>query len=326
MTASFGDRPPDHEAENCRAIAFPSDGVICRGVHYVPLSSGFGAGGHGRPCVILAHGFGGTVGAGLEPYARAFSEAGLHAVAFDYRCFGASDGEPRQHVSLRGQLQDWQAAIAWVRSQPSIDADQVILWGVSLSGGHVIDVAAKDERIAAVISKFPMLDGLAAIRRVAAYAGLGQLMRLTKSGLRDGIGGLLGRQRVTIPVVAAPGSLAALATTDAESGYKAITPPDWVNEVCAGITLRIPFYRPGQRLKRVRAPLLIQIAQADTILPMASIERFSHSSRRSVEVRYYASGHFDAFGGALFQQAVTDQIAFLRKHLAGGNHESEPAQ
>ena len=48
----------------------------------------------GRPCVVMAHGFGGTRDTGLLGYAEGFAAAGLDVFVFDYRGFGASEGTP----------------------------------------------------------------------------------------------------------------------------------------------------------------------------------------------------------------------------------------
>ena len=76
-------------------------------------------------------------------------------MAFDYRHFGASEGEPRQLLSIAGQQEDYHAAIAFARSQEGIDPERIVLWGTSFSGGHVVPVAVADGRVAAVISQVP---------------------------------------------------------------------------------------------------------------------------------------------------------------------------
>jgi fermentation-respiration switch protein FrsA (DUF1100 family) len=48
------------------------------------------------PAVAMAHGFGAVKEMYLEPFARRFAAAGIAALVFDYRGFGASGGEPRQ--------------------------------------------------------------------------------------------------------------------------------------------------------------------------------------------------------------------------------------
>ena len=67
------------------------------------------------PVVVMAHGIAGQKDMGLQPFAEAFARAGLAVLLFDYRCFGGSDGEPRNWVSPARHLQDWTAALEYVR-------------------------------------------------------------------------------------------------------------------------------------------------------------------------------------------------------------------
>ena len=67
------------------------------------------------PLVVMAHGLAGQKDMGLEPFAEAFVNHGLAVLLFDYRCFGGSDGEPRNWVGPRRHLQDWEAALAYAR-------------------------------------------------------------------------------------------------------------------------------------------------------------------------------------------------------------------
>jgi alpha/beta superfamily hydrolase len=64
---------------------------------------------------VGAHGIAGQKDMGLQPFAEAFAGAGLAVLLFDYRCFGGSDGEPRNWVSPFRHLQDWSAALDYVR-------------------------------------------------------------------------------------------------------------------------------------------------------------------------------------------------------------------
>src|SRR6185312_4149877 len=87
--------------------------------------------------------------------------AGLDVLLFDYRYLGASEGKPRGLVWPRQQVADYVAAVERARGLDGVDPDRIVLWGVSLSGGHVFEVAAADHRIAAVIALTPGSDGLA---------------------------------------------------------------------------------------------------------------------------------------------------------------------
>src|SRR5437899_4939453 len=110
------------------------------------------------PAVAMAHGFGAVKEMYLESFARRFAEAGVAALVFDYRGFGASGGEPRQRISPHDQMEDYRNALTWLSLQPEIDADRLGVWGSSFSGGHVIQVAAHDSRVKAVVSQAGAMD------------------------------------------------------------------------------------------------------------------------------------------------------------------------
>ena len=97
-------------------IEFHSNRTICRGKLFEPKpKKGNGAG------IVMAHGLCGTVDSGLMPYAKASADAGFHVLAFDYRGFGESAGAPRQLVSVPKQLEDWRAAIGFLRRHEGVD-------------------------------------------------------------------------------------------------------------------------------------------------------------------------------------------------------------
>ncbi len=215
----------------------------------------------------MGHGFGATRDAGLLPFAERFAAAGADVLVFDYRGYGTSAGSPRQNVSHLRHRQDYHAAIAHARGLDGVDRDRIVLWGSSYSGGHVVPVAARDGQVAAVISQGAAMDGLAALLEIARYAGVGQLLALTAHGLRDAVGALLGRAPHLIPVVGPPGTLAAITAEGAESGYQAIMGPTFRNEMCARGALVIPLNRPVASASRLRAPILLIVAQDDNIAP-----------------------------------------------------------
>ena len=64
---------------------------------------------------MAAHGIAGQKDMGLEPFAELFASKGMAVLLFDYRNFGGSEGEPRNWVSPKRHLQDWDAALDYVR-------------------------------------------------------------------------------------------------------------------------------------------------------------------------------------------------------------------
>ncbi len=130
------------------------------------------------PCILMAHGWGGTV-RGLRRDAAAFAREGYLAVAFDYRGWGNSDprvilAEPspkgkavrytadviaiREVVDPVEQTRDWLNAMHWLQSEPMCDTSRIGIWGSSYSGGHVLYVAAHDKRVKAVFSQVGGMD------------------------------------------------------------------------------------------------------------------------------------------------------------------------
>jgi fermentation-respiration switch protein FrsA (DUF1100 family) len=296
-------------------VEFPSGAVRCAAVHLTGEGDGFRDEQGLRPCVVMAHGFAGTIDSGLLPFAERYVAAGLDALVFDYRHFGASDGQPRQLLSIARQHEDYAAAIAFARTLAGVDPDRIVLWGSSFSGGHVVPVAVADGRVAAVISQVPGMDGLATIAKLVRYAGPAQLLRSTITGLKDQISAARGGAPVTIAAVGPPGSLAAMTTPDAEPGYKAITGPSWRNEVCARVVLGLGLYRPGRMAGALPCPILIQIADRDAVVPVKAAQDAAWLATGRAEVRTYPIGHFDIYTGPPFEQATGDQIHFLRRHL-----------
>ena len=287
-------------------VGFPSGEERCAAWLYLPD-------GDARvPGVVLAHGWTGVRGQRLDAYAERFAGAGLAALAFDYRHFGASSGEPRQLLDIKRQLADWAAAIAFVRSRAEIDPGRVAVWGTSFSGGHVIETAARDRQIAAVVAQVPFTDGL----RNLPSLGVALTVRLIAAGLHDQLGAAFGRPPHMVASVGPPGSVAVMTTPDAEPGFRAIDPPgsSWRNQAAARIALRVGGYRPGRHAGQIAAPILFAIAQDDAITPPA-LARAAAARAPHAEVRSYPGGHFDFYLGAAFERAVADQAEFLARHL-----------
>ena len=266
------------------------------------------------PCVVLAHGFGAVKEGGPTRTAERFAQAGFAALAFDYRHFGQSSGEPRQYLHIKRQLEDWRAAVAFARDLEGVDPGRVALWGSSFSGGHVLQIAADDPRVAAVVSQAPNVDGIKTLLGLGPAHGL----RLTAAALADLAGSVLGRPPRTIPLAGPLGSTAAMATPDAERGYAAMYDPgfEWRNEFVPRAALDMPLYRPGRRAEDVLCPLLVQVASDDQVTPPGPAMEAARKAPKGELIAYAGLGHFQIYRGEPFERAVADQIEFLERHLA----------
>jgi fermentation-respiration switch protein FrsA (DUF1100 family) len=288
-------------------VSFYSNGDWCAAWLYRPDKTG------PRPLVVMAHGFSATRELRLDSYAERFQAAGIGVLLFDYRHFGASGGEPRQLLDIARQHEDYRAALAYGRDLDWVDGRRVALFGSSFSGGHVVALAAEQPGVAAVIAQCPFTDGLATLRQTGAGAAL----RLTAAGLRDQWRALRGTPPHYIPAVAAPGSLAAMTTPDAEPGMRALVPAEttWENSVAARIALRISTYRPGTAAEQVRCPLLACVCEHDLLCPAQRTVQLLARAPQAQIVRY-PIGHFEIYVGEHFERALADQLQFLAQHLS----------
>ena len=293
-------------------VEFQSQGVTCRAWLYVPDAS---ATTRPAPCIVMAHGLGGTRDAGLEPYAECFVDAGFFVLLFDYRHLGASEGEPRQLISISRQLEDWTSAIEFARRVEGVDPRRIALWGSSFSGGHVLVVAAKDRQIAAVSAQCPMMDGAASVWMVGQYAGPGAILRLGRAALIDAQRSLVGKGPYYVPLVAPPGRIAAMASHDAYTGFGAIVPPEWRNEVAARLFLTMPFYRPVRYARSVGCPALIIVCMEDSVASSrAAVDAAARMGEQARLVKL-PIGHFDVYTGEWFQRSSQEQVSFFSAHL-----------
>ncbi len=302
-----GDRP---EPVGRRDVSFDVEGTTVRAWLYLPddLSSSVG-------CVVMAHGLGGTKAALLDTYASRFREAGHAVLAFDYRFLGESDGEPRQLVWIPHQLRDYEVAIAYARGLEEIDGSRIGLWGTSLSGGHVVVLASRDQDIACVTAQCPLLEGDAGGMDALRKIGLGTALRILPHAQRDLVRSWFGLSEHKIPLFGRTNTLAAMPYDDAWSFFEEIAPEGFVNEVCARIAIRMDKYHPVNHAKKVRCPVQLQLCDEDVTTPPSTVEKMEDRLGSLLQVVHNPIDHFDIYQGEHFEKAVTEQIAFFDEHL-----------
>jgi fermentation-respiration switch protein FrsA (DUF1100 family) len=266
-----------------------------------------------HPAVVMAHGIGGIKAGGLAPFAERFREEGFVAIAFDYRNFGGSDGKPREALSVPRQRADYSTVIGWAVEQTYIDRRQIIAWGTSFAGMHIVELAVSDTRLAAAIAQAPLTDGLAA----AMMSPLKNGSRLFALALLDRIGSLFGRQPIYIPGHGMPGDLSIGATPDGPFGEKLMSPKDgtiWHDRVAARSLLSFSWRRPVRRAASVRIPLLLVVPEADAIAPVPAALKVARRAP-GAELFRSAGGHYDVYeGGASFADVLRTEVDFLHRH------------
>jgi len=260
-----------------RDIEFNAEGTTLRGWFYPAGGAGQGAAGT-APAVVMAHGFSAVKEMYLDKFAEVFAGAGLNVVVFDNRCFGASDGEPRQEIDPWAQVRDYRHAITY-------------------SGGHVMVVAAIDRRVKAVVSQVPLASGhdnLRALVRSDFIAGLREQFDA------DRLARFHGEPPAMVPVVDEdPLAPSALPTPDSwqwftETGKNLA--PAWRNEVTLRSVEMFTEYEPASYLPYISpTPLLMLVAFGDHLVPAElATAAFGHAHEPK-QLIVLPGGHFDAY-------------------------------
>jgi fermentation-respiration switch protein FrsA (DUF1100 family) len=218
-------------------------------------------------------------------------------------------------VSVAGQLEDYRSAIAAAARLPGVDPGRIVLWGVSLAGGHVLSAAAGRDDIAAVIALVPMVDGVAAaVHATKTHTGR-ELARATGLGIASRISARTGRGARMMPIVARPGEVGALTLDGALEDYLSIAGPSWRNEIAADVSLELGSRAPTKAAKQVSCPLLVQIADFDQSAPPYAAAKAAFKG--GAEVRHYPCDHFDVFPGKPWHDAAASHaVTFLTRQLS----------
>ncbi len=291
---------------------FTSEGLRCAGWLYLP------DGADRPPVVVMAHGFAAERSFRLPAFAERFAEAGMAVYVFDYRNFGASEGEPRNLVDPRRHIADWKAAIEHVRGLSEVDGSRMGLWGTSFSGGHVIMLAADDKDVKAIVAQVPHM-GFTGPGDLKVSVNASLVSKMMAAATKDLARSKLGKSPHYIAVVGAPDELAVLNTPGCKEGYLALLPEDtkWENKCPARIIFSIAGYRPITRAHEVRCPALVVMAEKDQLIPASLVEKGASKMPNSTLVRLPVD-HFAPYVGETFEEVVKTETEFLKKHLLQG--------
>lgn len=296
---------PYSESNNVKYDSdFQSKSVRCAGWLFLPEAS------IKPPIIIMAHGFAGERTFGLPAFAERFVKKGMAVFLFDYRSFGDSDGEPRNLVDPVRHCQDWEAAITHVRSLHEIDSRKIALWGTSLSGGHVLVTAARQQGISAIVAQVPYVGPNKDLFEFkTTFKG-------TIAALRDIGGTIIGCQPQLVPVVGTPGTFAFLTTEECWDGYHAIIPKgsSWDNVIPARSLFKLAFYNPIRSAKNVTCPALLIAGEFDSLIPSEMVKQAARKMAKATYIELPCN-HFAPYTGEFFERTVNLEIEFLQKHL-----------
>ncbi len=256
--------------------------------------------------LIMAHGLGGEKACGLDHFAQFYHGLGYRVCVFDHRGYGASTGSVKHLVDKTSQLQDWTAVIEYLADKFNIQHTQMILWGYSFSGGHVLTLAAQ-KNYKAIISNFPHVDGLASLTLYPKK----YLLPATLLALHDLALAPFGKVK-TMPVVSQDG-FAVLAGEDCYAGYHSIIPDhvQWENTVPARIVATIGLYRPTTTAHKIRTPALVVGAKQDSLIPIKATRKLANKIEKGQYLEVDC-GHFDLFHAPFQDEILWAHQQFLQ--------------
>lgn len=293
-----------------------SDGIACSGLLYIPA----GKETEKFPAVVMAHGFSLVKEAYLPKYAEKFAENGLVTLIIDYRNFGESEGERRQHMDPQEQIKDYRNAISWLSMHPNVAKDHIGIWGTSYSGGHVLQVGALDRRVKAIVSQVPTIRGW-----------IGMEKKMGKENMQTYIQKLIDYR--TARYAGAP--VEYIQVVDKNNENCAQTHPEaypwftslaengitsWKNEITLESMEHYLEYYPASNVDIISpTPLMMIVATEDGITPPdAAIEVFNTKAKEPKKLVKLPKGHFDVYNGETFEAAQQAATSWFVEHLYAG--------
>jgi pimeloyl-ACP methyl ester carboxylesterase len=289
-------------------LRFPCGDATCAGWLYAPKTD------DKPPVVVMGHGLAGTRDAALPFFAETFARSGIAAFVFDYRHFGASGGAPRQLVDPWRQLDDWKAAVAFMRASEAVDGNRIALWGSSLGGGLALVAAARDGRVRAVVAQAPQIDS--SVEGEATFPGAWWLTRLLLSAWGDLACSMFTDEPWLIPALA-PSDGFGLVVDDAASAAVergAARGSRYRNEVAARSIFTFDDYDPKTQAAALSAPVLLIASKQDRFAPYAAVEAFAKAHPNAV-VQTIEGDHFDIYTAPQSEIAARTAAAFLAQNL-----------
>lgn len=271
-------------------------------------SSGKGAATAPRPAILLCHGFCCIQDILLPGFVQRFVDAGYIAVTFDYRGYGDSQGETGRIVPEE-QIQDIMAVFGWCKTQPDIDGRRIALWGTSLGGCHVIEVAARCADVKCVISQLAFADGE---QLVTGDMGVEEKRRFMTTMERMANKKKQTDRELFVPIIKV--------MTDEESRVFF----EQQKKEFKALDIKIPYltvwetirYQPAKAAARVTQPTFMVFAELDKVIALDYGMALYHAidAERSCYIQPKAR-HYDIFSGKHLEQVAERQISWLRKHL-----------
>ncbi len=279
-------------------VDFYSGGTRCSAWLYLPETD------KKSPVIVMANGFGGTRENRLYEYAERFTGAGYACFLFDYRNYGASDGNKRQLINAKMQLEDWCNAIEHVKKDNRVDGKRLLLFGTCFAGGHVIWLSAHRSDVVATVAQCPYTDTLATMRAVGAC----YILKKIPFVVADLLTCITGYHPVMLKLGSYKGENAFM-VSDEKTTKLMIGDARFINKAPARSLLEFIKYSPGEFFGKIKIPIYVAACARDELVPGEKTVELAGNAKRAV-VKKYNCRHFDIYLNGCFEEAIKDYINF----------------
>jgi uncharacterized protein len=130
-------------------VSFSSEGTILAGHVFLPKSYPLEA---PIPAIICAGSWLTVKEQMAGRYAQELAKQGFATLAFDFRYFGESGGEPRQYESAYAKVQDFKNAISFLQGLLMINPDRIGGLAICASAQYMARAVAKDHRFRSFVT------------------------------------------------------------------------------------------------------------------------------------------------------------------------------
>jgi fermentation-respiration switch protein FrsA (DUF1100 family)/ketosteroid isomerase-like protein len=155
------DKIKTQKTSTMKKIQFKSEGLTLVGNLYYPANYQEGK----QYPTIICSGSWTTVKEQMAGfYAERFAQEGFITLAFDFRNYGESEGEPRAWENPAMKIQDIKNAVAYVQTLPEVDPNNIGAFGVCAGSMYTLMAASEDHGIKAVATTASWLHDAEAVK------------------------------------------------------------------------------------------------------------------------------------------------------------------
>ena len=294
-----------------QGVSFYSGGVRLAGDLYQPDDRGNG---ERRPGIVLCCGYTGVKNLYLDDMARRFAAAGFVALTFDYKGWGQSAGLPLR-LAPYGRVEDTQAALTFLATQPQVDPDRLGLYGISYGGSTATFTAAIDRRVRAVVSVTGVGNGerwLRSVRRPWEFRELVErASRDREQQVTAGASQLVDRSDV---LMLDPQSVEISTRTRANRpGASMQVPLEMVHETIG--------FNPEWVVGRIapRAALFLTSDRDELVPPEESAALYDQAGEPKRLVVLRGFGHYEVFTSPALDLVMAEAIPWFERYLLDGS-------